>query len=62
MEQYLKFNKFLDIRRIYTSYVRLVIYFFKFRKRFSLKASIFKWILADSTNIVEIGPIIDMLK
>ena len=31
MEQYLKFNKFLDIRRISISYVRLVIYFYKFR-------------------------------
>ena len=31
MEQYLNLNNFLDIRRIYISYVRLVIYFFKLR-------------------------------
>ena len=31
MEQYLKLNMFLDIRTIYTSYVGLVIYLFKFR-------------------------------
>ena len=31
VEQYLKLNKFLDISRTYTCYVRLVIYFYKFR-------------------------------
>ena len=34
MEQYLKFNKFLDIRRISISYVRLVIYFYKLGNNF----------------------------
>ena len=62
VEQYLKLNKFLDIRRIYTSYVRLVIYCFKFREQFSLKVGGLKWVLADITIIVEIGPIIDILK
>ena len=34
MEQYLKLNKFLDIRRISISYVRLVIYFYKVGNNF----------------------------
>ena len=34
MEQYLKLNKFLDIRRISISYVRLVIYFYKLGNNF----------------------------
>ena len=62
MEQYLKLNKFLDIRRIYTSYVRLVNHWFKFRSQFSLKVSALKWILANITVIVEIGLIIDIFK
>ena len=62
MEQYLKFNKFLDTRRTYTSYVRLVIYFFKFRSEFSLKIDVLKWILPDINIIVEIRSIIDILK
>ena len=62
MEQYLKFNKCLDTRRTYTSYVRLVIYFFKFRSEFSLKIDVLKWILPDINIIVEIRSIIDILK
>ena len=62
MEQHLKLNKFIDIRRIYTSYVRLVIYLFEFIEQFSLKVSALKWILANITIIIEIGPIIDIFK
>ena len=62
MEQYLKLNKFLDIGRIYTSYVKLVNHLFKFRSQLTLKDSALKWILTNITIIVEIGPIIDIFK
>ena len=62
MEQYLKLNKFLYIRRVYTYYVSLVNHLFKFRSHILLKVSALKWILANITIIVEIGPIIDIFK
>ena len=62
MEQYLNLNKFLDIRRIYTSYVRLANYLFKFKSQFSLKVNALKWILANIPIIIERSPITDILK
>ena len=62
MKQYLKLNKFLYLTRVYISYVKLVNHLFKFRSHILLKVSALKWILANITIIVEIGPIIDVFK
>ena len=40
MEKDLKLNKFLDIRRIYASYVRWVIYLFKFLLKVTVFSSV----------------------
>ena len=45
MEKDLKLNKFLDIKRIYASYVRMVIYWFKFLLKVSVFSSVTGFLL-----------------